>query len=82
LADKSGNVVGVIVSRLNAEWALENSGFIPQNVNYAIKGDAALGFARSIPASAENLLPPHRNPLVDPVKTVKSAVTLILVYGN
>ncbi|MBN82742.1 MAG: hypothetical protein CMJ70_21630 [Planctomycetaceae bacterium] len=82
LADNMGNVVGVIVSRLNAQWTLENSGFIPQNINYAVNGQAALDFVRSVPAAAGQLNPPNRTPVGDPVKNVQRAVALIMVYGN
>lgn len=37
--DSEGRLVGVVVSKLNDEYFLENWGFIPQNVNFAIKSD-------------------------------------------
>lgn len=37
LVDMNGNVVGVIVAKLNDLVALSSSGDLPQNVNYAIK---------------------------------------------
>jgi S1-C subfamily serine protease len=38
LLDRSGNVVGVVVEKLNATWTAKKfSGDIPQNVNFAIK---------------------------------------------
>ena len=46
LLDRSGNVVGVIVSKLNAQRVAERTGDIPQNVNFAIKPDRAIGFLR------------------------------------
>lgn len=46
LLDRAGNVVGVIVSKLNAQRVAERTGDIPQNVNFAIKADRALGFLR------------------------------------
>jgi hypothetical protein len=46
LLDRSGNVVGVIVSKLNAQRVAERTGDIPQNVNFAIKGDRAVAFLR------------------------------------
>lgn len=46
LLDRSGNVVGVVVSKLNAQRVAERTGDIPQNVNFAIKGDRAIGFLR------------------------------------
>jgi S1-C subfamily serine protease len=37
LADERGNVVGVVSARLNESAALEESGALSQNVNYAVK---------------------------------------------
>ena len=44
LTDMSGNVVGIVVSTLNAMKVADNSGAIPQNVNFAIKGELARKF--------------------------------------
>jgi hypothetical protein len=47
LLDMGGNVVGVIVSKLNAQRVAQRTGDIPQNVNFAVKGSEALAFLRS-----------------------------------
>ena len=44
LLDESGNVIGVVVSRLNALGVARATGAIPQNVNFAIKGSVARMF--------------------------------------
>ena len=45
LLDAQGHVVGVVVAKLNAaEVARVTGGDIPQNVNFAIKGEEALNF--------------------------------------
>ncbi|MFT8244147.1 S1C family serine protease [Roseomonas sp. BN140053] len=46
LLDASGNVMGVIVSKLNAQRIAQRTGDIPQNVNFAVKGNEALDFLR------------------------------------
>ena len=46
LLDSSGNVVGVIVSKLNAQRIAQRTGDIPQNVNFAVKGSEAVEFLR------------------------------------
>ncbi|MBR0674143.1 trypsin-like peptidase domain-containing protein [Roseomonas soli] len=46
LLDRQGNVVGVIVSKLNAARIAQRTGDIPQNVNFAVKGTEALDFLR------------------------------------
>lgn len=48
LLDSQGNVVGVVVSKLNAARIAEmTGGDIPQNVNFAVKGTEALAFLRA-----------------------------------
>ncbi|MBE9603273.1 trypsin-like peptidase domain-containing protein [Acetobacteraceae bacterium H6797] len=44
LFDLSGNVIGVVVSKLNAQRIAQRTGDIPQNVNFAVKGEVALDF--------------------------------------
>ena len=44
LLDQSGNVVGVVVARLEAATAASTMGDIPQNVNFAIKGREVVSF--------------------------------------
>ncbi|MBU8539444.1 S1C family serine protease [Falsiroseomonas tokyonensis] len=46
LLDLSGQVVGVIVSKLNAARVAQRTGDIPQNVNFAVKGNEAVEFLR------------------------------------
>ena len=48
LLDSQGNVIGVVVSKLNAmRIAQMTGGDIPQNVNFAVKGTEALAFLRA-----------------------------------
>lgn len=44
LVDMSGNVIGVVVSKLNALAVAKVTGDVPQNVNFAIKGAVARNF--------------------------------------
>jgi S1-C subfamily serine protease len=44
LFDASGNVVGVVVTKLNARIVAEETGDMPQNVNFALKSDLARTF--------------------------------------
>jgi S1-C subfamily serine protease len=46
LLDLSGHVMGVVVSKLNAQRIAQSTGDIPQNVNFAVKGTEALEFLR------------------------------------
>lgn len=47
LLDRSGNVIGVVSSKLNALKMAQASGDFPQNVNFAIKGNVLAGFLES-----------------------------------
>ena len=47
LLDRSGNVVGVVVAKLDALNVAMATGDIPQNVNFAIKGSVAAAFLDS-----------------------------------
>jgi uncharacterized protein len=44
LFDRNGNVVGVVVSKLNAVKVAELTGDIPQNINFAIKASVVAAF--------------------------------------
>jgi serine protease Do len=46
LVDMQGNIVGIVVSKLNAQAVSRRTGDIAQNVNFAVQGQAALGFLR------------------------------------
>jgi len=41
MLDMAGNVVGVIVSKLNALGIAKETGDIPQNINFAVQGSIA-----------------------------------------
>jgi hypothetical protein len=81
LLDESGNVVGIVVSKLGLE-ATKITGDIPQNVNYAVKSSQFLPLLRpflsdAIPALREMTEKPQFEDMVS--KAQRSAV-LILVY--
>ncbi len=47
LLDQSGQIVGVVVSKLNAVMFAKATGDIPQNINFAINGAVAKSFLDS-----------------------------------
>lgn len=47
MVDANGLIVGVVSGRLNDIEILKASGSVPQNVNFAIRGDLAQGFLRA-----------------------------------
>jgi S1-C subfamily serine protease len=48
LFDENGNVVGLVVSRLDDEATTKLTGSLPQNVNYAVKSSYALPLIESL----------------------------------
>ena len=81
LLDESGNVVGVVVSKLGLK-AAKTTGDIPQNVNYAVKSTYALAlletyFGNDAPAPIEGAAKPS---FEDMVEKAQKSVVLILVY--
>ncbi len=50
LLDGSGQVIGMVLSRLNDLTLLKATGSVPQNVNYALKSSRLLTLLKSLPA--------------------------------
>ncbi|WP_426955884.1 trypsin-like peptidase domain-containing protein [Muricoccus radiodurans] len=47
LLDMQANIVGVVVSKLNAQAVAGRTGDIAQNINFAVKGERAVAFLRA-----------------------------------
>jgi len=47
LLDQSGNLIGVVVSKLDAMKVVKAIGDVPQNINFAVKGEVAQVFLKS-----------------------------------
>jgi S1-C subfamily serine protease len=47
ITDAQGQVIGVVVSKLNESYLLDQRQTIPQNVNFGIKGSVARGFLQA-----------------------------------
>ncbi|HEX4349631.1 MAG TPA: serine protease [Verrucomicrobiae bacterium] len=77
LVDTAGNVRGVVVARLDDMAALRSVGSLPQNVNYAIKGNVLRDFLAQSP---ELKLPPESIATTGAVDLVRQAVAIVLVY--
>lgn len=78
LVDMSGNVVGVIVAKLNDIAALSSSGNLPQNVNYAIKGKYLNDFLGQFSEIKLNSTKPVSSENV--VQSAQQSVAMVLVY--
>lgn len=82
LVDELGNVVGVVAAKLSASAALETSGELPENVNYAVKSSFLLGFLESVPDISYKLMTPNTGTkkFEDVVRSAEKAAVLVLVY--
>jgi S1-C subfamily serine protease len=82
LVDLRGNVVGVVVGKINQGAALATSGTLAENVNYAVKSGFLLSFLESLPAVVSQLPEPNKEEpaFEDMIATVEKATVLVLVY--
>jgi S1-C subfamily serine protease len=82
LADTNGDIVGVIVARLNDLKVLALAGSLPQNVNYAIKGSTLTRFLKENQALAPGIKfgSAQKRAQDEAIKAVENASGLVLVY--
>ena len=83
LVDMDGNVAGVIVMRLGDVATLQDTGSLPQNVNYAVKTAYVRPLLDLVPDCAERLPKPHSKSgrsFDDVAKEAEAATALVLVY--
>jgi hypothetical protein len=59
LVDERRTVVGVVSAKLDAATALQSSGALPENVNYAVKSSFLPSFLESVPEVAAKLKKPN-----------------------
>jgi hypothetical protein len=78
LVDALGGVQGVVVARLDDMAALRSVGSLPQNVNYAIKGNLLRDFLAQSPEV--KLAPPMTTARSAAVASVQQSVAIVLVY--
>jgi serine protease Do len=78
LCDANGEVVGIVVARLNDLAVMQISGVVPQNVNYAVKAQPARRLLQRV--KGLELIPARGQKPADPIKTVESAIAMILIY--
>ncbi len=80
LLDTSGNVVGVVVSQLDAVKTAQITGSLPQGVNYAVKSAYVQPLLDTIPKSSALPLVVKGRTFDDAVKAAESAVCIVLAY--
>jgi S1-C subfamily serine protease len=79
LADAGGNIIGIVVARLNDFSALRRTRSLPQNVNYAVKASALAALVRKAGIESQVSYSTATTPADGAVKLVESATALILV---
>ncbi|MCL2298458.1 MAG: serine protease [Proteobacteria bacterium] len=83
LIDERGNVVGVIVAKLGARAALQTSGMLPENVNYAIKSNYLLELMATVPAiKRPQVATQGKLTLPELSAKAESAVVLVAVFTD
>ncbi|MEM7251008.1 MAG: trypsin-like peptidase domain-containing protein [Pseudomonadota bacterium] len=78
LFNMNGEVVGVVTAKLNAVAVLNSSGDLPQNVNYALKGDLVLDAMKKRDISPSASSGAAKAPLKTLVTRVQDAVMLVI----
>jgi len=76
LMDRSGMVVGIVTETLNQLVTLRASGSLPQNMNYAVKGDYIVPLLGVIPNIAPESMPLKDFAVV--VKASENSVVLVI----
>jgi TPR repeat protein len=86
LVDEHGNAIGVVSMRLNAKLMLEKGGFLPQNVNYAIKSSVTLKFLSGVKGVDGEMPDPYKaennRTRRQVFRAAREAKVLILVFGK
>ena len=82
LLDYNGNVVGVVKAQIREDVALETSGSLPQNINYAVKAVYARSLLDSLPEVAGKLSTPDNRPrpFAEAALSAEQGVVQVLVY--
>ncbi len=81
LIDQNGEVIGLIVARLNDISALLTTGAVPQNVNYALKSSYILNFLNtSEPLGTRLTANSTQTNRASAIENAKKSVVLITTY--
>lgn len=85
LVTLDGNVIGVVTMKLSALAVLEETGDLPQNVNYAVKSNYLTEVLIGIPGVERKLLPPSNRPykgVAELTAVVEEATALVVSTSN
>jgi uncharacterized membrane protein (UPF0127 family) len=85
LLDEGGSVVGIVVAKLAAKAALQTSGALPENVNYAIKSNYLLELLATQPAVNADITQfkkRERKSLPELITQIEPAVVLVIASSS
>jgi len=82
LLDEQGQVIGIVIAKLDEKVTARATGSLPQNVNYALKSSLVLSFLESLPELSGKLVRIKNNGLnrTQVVKQSGNAVVMVLGY--
>jgi len=82
LMDEHGQVIGLVIAKLDEIYTARTTGSLPQNVNYALKSSLVLSFLESLPELSGRLMQTKNNGLsrAQVVKQSGNAVVMVLGY--
>jgi len=80
LCDNGGDVVGIVVARLNDMEMLRSQGVLPQNVNYAVKAQCVTRLLRRVPDIDASLVKDALPRSGNVVQSVEDAVAMVMIY--
>ena len=82
LLDEQGQVIGVVIAKLDEIFTARATGSLPQNVNYALKSSLVLNFLESLPELSGRLVQTKNNGLsrTQVIKQSGNAVVMVLGY--
>jgi S1-C subfamily serine protease len=78
LLDCEGNVIGVVVSSANSSYFYEQTGSLPQNINFAVKSDYLMFLLRNIIQVEEDYHQNRNLKMSDIVREVQPYVVIVL----
>jgi TPR repeat protein len=81
LLDQSGNVIGVVTSKLSPLWMARVVGELPENVNFAIKGSIIQAFLDSRGVHYQTKISHTRLETTDIGEAAGKAVGLVMCFG-
>jgi S1-C subfamily serine protease len=82
LVDNKGNVIGIVSAQLSQKAALQITGTLAQNVNYAIKGSYVMSFLESVSDIQESICAPKTAESVYDVVVEELKASSVLVLAK